>query len=715
MKKPKEYDFSGWATKNDIRCSDGRTIRKDAFKDDDGKRVSLVWMHQHNDPMNVLGHADLENRPDGVYAYCSLNDNTPGGKQVRELISHGDVASLSIWANGLTQERGNVLHGSIKEVSVVLAGANPGASIDFPILAHGEESETEAEIRMMLPIELKHSDDEPESESETEEKEEPKPVISHADGEEAPAPSAPAEEKERTIQDVLDEMTEEERAVTEFLVEQAIASREEAGGEAPEAPQQLAQSAISPLTPWKANAKVSQDTLVHAEGEAPEEGDDGRTVQDVLDGMTDEKRQVVEFLVAQALDGAGDDEPESGEVAAHSEIDEEGEVLNMNVFEQDSNASTRPVLSHSEQESMLQYARDNHISSLKQLYLGWAQENNISEEELTHADLGINDIDTLFPEHKLLNGPEPELLTTDQGWITKVLNKVKKSPMSRVKVRYADVRDISGRRANGYTKQQQKELAGNIDLLGRDVNPTTVYISSKLDRDDIVDITDFNVVNYMYKLDRMNLNEELARQIMIGDGRTGNKAIDPTKIKPIWTDEDLFCIHSVVDIEGMRETMNGSDSDKHFGDNYVYAEAILQSLLYARERYKGSGNPDFYCTPHLVNVMLLARDLNGRRIYDNVGDLTAALNVNSIITAEQFEGKTRVHHAGEQDQETRSLLGILVNLADYEVGATKGGEITHFTDFDIRYNQEISLIETRCSGMLIRPFSAIALEEVVTP
>ena len=278
-----------------------------------------------------------------------------------------------------------------------------------------------------------------------------------------------------------------------------------------------------------------------------------------------------------------------------------------------------------------------------------------------------------------------------------------------------DVRDISGRRAKGYTKGTQKDLAGNIDLLGRTVDPTTVYISSKLDRDDIVDIIDFDYVNYMYQLDKMNLNEEIARQIMIGDGRTGEnqKAIDPTKIKPIWTDDDLFCIHTKVDIEGMRETMNGSDSDKHFGDNYVYAEAIIQSLLYARERYKGSGNPDFFCTPHLVNVMLLARDLNGRRIYDNITELTAALNVNSIITAEQFEGKTRTATVG-QTTEQRELLGILVNLGDYNVGATKGGQITHFTDFDIRFNQEISLIETRFSGMLVRPYSAIALE-IVNP
>lgn len=693
MSKPKNYDFGGWATKNDLKCSDGRTIRRNAFVNDDGKRVSLVWMHQHNDPMNVLGHADLENRPEGVYAYCTLNKNTAGGKQVSELIAHGDVVGLSIWANGLKQDHGDVLHGSIKEVSVVLAGANPGAVIDYPILAHGEESETEAMIQFVDDqdtIELFHSDSSEEDCAEPSEKE----VVSHAD-------DAPAEGGDRTVQDVLNDMTEEELAVTKYLVEQALASREEAQ-----------HSDFSSLAAAANNDETRKGTISHAaEAEASENGD-GRTVQDVLDAMTEEKREIVEFLVSQALEGDIGAPESSAPVAAHN--DDEGEVLNMNVFEQNAGSNTRPVLSHAEGADMLKYAADNHIASLKQLYLGWAQENGIDENELTHADLGINDIDTVFPDHKLLNGPEPELMTTDQGWITKVLGKVKKSPMSRVKVRFADVRDITGRRANGYTKQQQKELAGNIDLLGRDVNPTTVYISSKLDRDDIVDITDFNVVNFMYNLDKMNLNEELARQIMIGDGRTGNKAIDPTKIKPIWTDDDMFCIHTKVDVEGMRTTMNGSDSEKHFGDNYVYAEAVLQSLLYAREHYKGSGNPDFYCTPHLVNVMLLARDLNGRRIYDNVSDLTAALNVNSIITAEQFEGKTRVHHAGETDQETRSLLGLLVNLNDYEVGATKGGEITHFTDFDIRFNQEISLIETRCSGMLVRPYSAIALEEVVT-
>lgn len=676
-KRPKIYDFSGWATKNDLRCSDGRTIRKDAFKDDDGRRVPLVWMHQHKDPANVLGHAILENRNEGVYAYCSFN-GSHAAQETRELVNHGDVVSLSIFANNLTQNGGNVLHGSIKEVSVVLAGANPGAMIDFPILAHGdgaEEDYTQAEIRIMEPIELYHSD-----ESEEEEIKPADDTLEHAD-EKKEDPEKKEGQKERTVQDVLDSMNETQRKVTEFLVEQAIAAREE--GEVP-------------------------DDLEHAneDGEAAAEGEE--TVADVLETMTDEQRQVVTYLVDMALNGADEDDGEE-ETAEHS--DNEGEELEMshNVFENTNNKETGAVLSHAEGMDMIKYARE-HGCSLKQLITGWAQDNGRSIDSLSHDDLGINNVSQLFPEYKLLNGPAPELMTTDQGWISKVINKVTKAPTPRLRVRFADVRDISNRRAKGYQKGTQKDLTGNIDLLGRTSDPITVYVSTKLDRDDILDIEDFDYVNYMYQLDRMNLNEELARAIMIGDGRSGDKAIDTTKIRPIWTDDDLFCIHSKIDVQGMRETMNGSDSVKNFGDNYVYAEAVIQSLLYAREQYKGSGNPDFFCTPHLVNIMLLARDLNGRRIYDNITELTAALNVNSIITAEQFEGKTRIHDAGKATQETRELLGLMVNLKDYTVGAVRGGQITHFTDFDIRFNQEISLLETRCSGMLTRPYSAIALE-----
>ena len=646
MSKPRLYDFSGWATRHGIKCSDGRTIGRDAFKDDDGKRVPLVWMHDHKDPLNVLGHAILESRDGDMYAYCSFNDTT-SGKQAKELVRHGDVVSLSIYANNLTQNGGDVLHGSIKEVSVVLAGANPGAIIDYPVLAHGEENQTIATICMYEPIELFH-------------------------GDEVPAePDDNSEEAEES-----DEENETEESAT---------------------------------------TDQENDTVEHADEEPKNE----RTGQDILDSMNEEQRKFTEYLVDQALKEAGleddekSDKPASSDTIEHSE--KESEEITMNVFEQyGAKKPDHATLSHADGADMIAFAKENHVS-LKQVLKGWAEDNEMNYEELSHADLGINDVEQVFPDYKLVNGPAPEPLTTDQGWITKVINKVHKSPMSRLRVRFADVRDIEGRRAKGYKKGTQKDLTGNIDLIGRTVDPTTVFVSTKLDRDDIVDITDFDYVDYMYKLDRMNINEEIARQIMIGDGRTGDKAIDPTKIKPIWTDDDLFTIHTKVDVQGMRTTMNGTNSTANFGDNYVYAEAIIQSLLYARENYKGSGNPDFFCTPHLVNIMLLARDLNGRRIYDNINELTAALNVNSIITAEQFAGKTFTYHAGKDDAEARELLGIMVNLADYTVGATKGGELTHFTDFDIRFNQELSLLETRFSGMLTRPYSAIALEVAANP
>jgi hypothetical protein len=335
----------------------------------------------------------------------------------------------------------------------------------------------------------------------------------------------------------------------------------------------------------------------------------------------------------------------------------------------------------------------------------YAQEN----DQFAH---GIDNIDVLFPEYKDVRPGAPELLTTDQGWITKVLNKVHKSPISRIRTRQADIRNIENLRAQGYTKGKKKAEVGNFSIVRRTTDPTTVYVKSKLDRDDIIDITDFDVVNYMYGIDRMNLNEELATAIMLGDGREeGDEGkIDPTKIRPVWLDDELYTIHADVDIAGMKKQLQGTNTSANFGENYIYAEAIIQTLLYAREQYKGSGTPDFYCTPHLLNVMLLARDLNGRRIYDNVNELRAALNVGEIITAEQFEGKTRQ----TKELKKKKLLGIMYNMADYSLGATRGGEITHFTDFDIDFNQQKSLLETRCSGANTRVLSAIALEEDVT-
>ena len=545
-----KYDFSGWATRNDLLCSDGRTIRKDAFKHCDGKTVPLVWNHNHSDPDNVLGHALLENRNEGVYAYCSFN-NTENAKNIKEAVRHGDVRSLSIFANQLKQAGSDVIHGAIREVSLVLAGANPGAFIDS-VMAHGDGVETGIILGYDENIMLYHSEDAADTSDKKEE-------------------SDKSEEKEETIADVFDTFSEK------------------------------------------------QKTVVYA-------------------------------MIAKAVEDADNEED--------SKDDSEGgnDTMKHNVFEPEVNEDTN-VLSHSDQGA-------------------------------------------------------PELLTADQGWIGKVLAKVHKSPISRIRTRQADIRNIEALRAQGYKKGSEKKYVGNFSLIHRTTDPQTVYVKSKIDRDDIIDIQDFDVVQYLYGIDRMNLNEELATAIVLGDGREdGDEGkIAQDKIRPIWLDDELYTIHADVDIAGMKTSLQGTNTGANFGDNYVYAEAVIQSLLYAREKYKGSGTPDFYCTPHLLNVMLLARDLNGRRIYDNVNELRAALNVGEIITAEQFEGKVRT----TKDQKKKKLLGLMYNMADYSLGSTKGGEITHFTDFDIDFNQQKSLLETRCSGANTRVMSAIALEEDVT-
>ena len=358
-------------------------------------------------------------------------------------------------------------------------------------------------------------------------------------------------------------------------------------------------------------------------------------------------------------------------------------------------------------EAIIATAKTPAIGSFRSAMDIYAENN--PDSAIAH---GIDNIDSLFPEYKDVRPGAPEMLTTDQGWVDKVLKKVHKSPIARIRTRQADLRNIEALRAKGYKKGAKKTEVGNFALLHRTTDPQTVYVKSKLDHDDIIDIQDFDVVQYLYNVDRMNLNEELATAIMIGDGREvgADGKIAEDKIRPIWLDDELYTIHSDVDIAGMKTTLQGTNTSANFGENYVYAEAVIQALLYAREKYKGSGTPDFYCTPHLVNVMLLARDLNGRRIYDKVSDLAAALNVGEIITAEQFEGKTRT----TSDSKTKKLLGIMVNLNDYSVGATKGGEITHFSEFDIDFNQQKSLLETRCSGANTRALSAIALEEDVT-
>lgn len=598
-----DCDFHGYATKANMRCTDNRVILPGAFKEQDGEKVPLCWGHQHDSVFQVLGHAYLEDRSDGMYAYGFFND-TESGRAAKKLVTNGDVRALSIWANELRQSGTNVAHGSIKELSLVLAGANPGAYIDS-VIQHADGSMEEAEITFVLDednIKLAHADDKkPDTES--------KPDDEHASS--------------------------------------------------------------------------SSDN-------------DDETIQDVLDSMTEKQRNVCYALVGAALGNDEDDEHKEENNMKH------------NVFDND-HQEQNTFLSHEDQQSIIALAKQGSVGSLQAAMDIFADQN--PDSVLAH---GINNIDTLFPEYKDVRPGAPELLTTDQGWVNEVLKKVHKSPISRIRTRQADIRTIDNLRAKGYKKGSKKSEVGNFDLIHRTTDPQTVYVKSKIDRDDVIDIQDFDVVQYLYNIDRMNLNEELATAIMIGDGRTtgADGKIAEDKIRPVWLDDELYTIHTDVDIEGMKATLQGTNTAANFGENYIYAEAVIQSLLYAREQYKGSGTPDFYCAPHLVNIMLLARDLNGRRIYDKVSDLAAALNVGKIVTAEPFEGKTRT--TSDVSPKKKKLLGLMINLADYSLGAAKGGEITHFTDFDIDFNQQKSLLETRCSGATTRVKAAIALEEDVT-
>lgn len=612
------YDFSGWATRNDLLCADGRVIRKDAFKQQDGDTVSLVWNHQHNTPDNVLGHAVLENRDDGVYAYCTFND-TESGKKAKQIVQHGDVVSLSIWANQLKQTGKDVIHGTIRELSLVLAGANPGAYIDTVLSHDGVEAEDEAIINYDQSIVLYHSDN-------------------GDDG--------------------------------------------------------------------KTDNKQTKS-------------EDDETVQDVYDTLTDKQKDVVCAMIGMALEESNqedDKEKESGakddDSMKHS--DEGGDDnMKQNVFDTDPK-DNKNILSHSDEEAILKMAKSSTVGSFKAALDIYAEENNLQHDATSggFVQTGDGNVYNLFPEYQEVRPGAPELITSDQGWISVVMNKVHKSPISRIRTSQVDIRNIDALRAKGYVKGKEKTLSGNFKLVRRTTDPQTVYVKNALHRDDVIDIVDFDYVQYLYNIDRSMLNEELAIAIMLGDGREDGEEgkIENEHIRSIWLDDDLYTIHVDLDIDAAKSELQGTNTSANFGENYIYAEAVINKVLYARENYKGSGTPDFFCTPHLLNVMLLARDINGRRIYSSKAELASALNVGDIITAEQFANKTRT----TSDSKTKKLLGIIANLADYSLGATKGGEVTHFTQFDIDFNQEKSLIETRCSGALTRVYSAIALEEDVT-
>lgn len=611
-----KYDFGGWATRNDLQCADGRVIKKDAFKAQNGQTVPLVWMHNHADPANVLGLAHLENRDEGVYAFCEFND-TESGKTARELVKHGDVQSLSIFANQLKQAGHDVVHGIIREVSLVLAGANPGAFID-DVMMHGDgETGIVIGYNEMIMGQLEHSADKPDKKKE---KEKIEPNDKSDNGEKK-------DDKVETIEDIFKSMNEKQQTAVFAMMAEFVD---------------------------KENPKKEDDES---------KGGDDNMKHNVFDtGKRDDKS----------------------------------------------------FLSHADQEEILKLAKTSQVGTFQTALEIYANENALQHDALASGFVqdGTGNVTLLFPEYKDVRPGAPELITNDQGWITTVMNKVHKSPISRIRTSQVDIRNIDALKAKGYTKGKQKKQTGNFKLVRRTTDPQTVYVKSALHRDDIIDITDFDYVAYLYNIDRLMLNEELATAIMLGDGRDDGDEdkISPDHIRPIWLDDDLYTIHVDLDIAAAKKELQGTNTAANFGENYIIAEAMINTVLYARENYKGTGTPDLFITPHMLNQMLLARDINGRRIYSSKAELAAALNVGSINTAEQFEGKTRT----TSDNKKKKLVSIISNLADYSLGATKGGEVTHFTQFDIDFNQEKSLLETRCSGALTRVYSAIAIEEDVT-
>lgn len=642
----RDYDFSGWATRANMKCSDGRTIMKDAFIDDDGAQVPLVWNHQHNDAHNVLGHALLKNMDEGVYAYCKFN-NSESGNMGKELVRNGDVNQLSIYANKLKQQGGNVIHGAIREVSLVLAGANPGAYIDT-IMCHGDNSDEEGVIYTGEDIVLSHSEEETSNEEET---------LEHAGCGTKKSEEKKPEEKKPEGKETTDKVENKKEDIN-------MAEKE-----------------------TKTNAPETE-----------------KTVKDVFDTLTDEQKTVVYALIGQALEDAGvSDDGEDEDDMEHSEGG--NDYMYTNVFDRNA-VQPANVLSHADQEEILKMAKAPGMT-LKSAIEMYASEHS---ESLSHG-IDSEDISMLFPDFKDVKPGAPELLARDQDWVSQVLSKAVKSPVARVRTKQIDAR-AKELRAKGYkNRQKEKTISANLKVLMRTTDPQTIYFRDALHRDDVVDITDFDVVAYQRNVMKMNLEEEVALAALVGDGR---EDVDPDKIsedhiRPVWKDDDLYTIKAPVDVAAMKAKLQGTDTAANFGDEYIYAEAIISASLHAREKYKGKGTPDFYCAPHTLNVMLLARDLNGRRIYESEADLAKVLRCGKIYTGEQFEGLVR------EDAENHKfkLLGLFVNMANYQFGCAKGGEITSFDDFDIDFNQYKYLMETRLSGALTEVYSAIALEEPV--
>lgn len=595
-----KYDFGGYATKNDLRCSDGRVIAQNAFAHQDGARVPLVWQHQRSGVENILGHAILENRADGVYAYCTFND-TENGLLAKSLVEHGDIDSLSIFANELAQTRNRVSgsqtvsHGMIREVSLVVAGANPGARID-------------------------------------------QVCIEHADGS-------------------MDELADEAVIYTGLQFEHGVERAES-----------------TPAS--KADDHSTPTEVEHAYGNQNGGADTSeKTVEDVFNSMTDEQKEVVYAMIGYALENAESDGEAEQDAFDDDNHLEHKEDTKMNVFE--GTASGTQELTHAEQVEIFTDAK--RLGSLKDAIL----------------EHGITNIDYLFPEARAVNAT-PEMIMRDQEWVAKVWNATRKSPFSRIKSTAANLTEAEAR-ARGYIKGKKK-VEEQFALLKRSTTPQTIYKKQALDRDDIIDITDFDVVAWLKAEMRLMLNEELARAILVGDGRAASSddKINEQNIRPIYTDDEMYTIHYTV--------------DQSQTDLTEKANAIIDAAHRARKDYKGSGAPTFYVDTDTLTTLLLARDKIGHRLYNTTAELASALRVKEIVEVPVMENLTRTVQGEGNTTKTLGLIGIIVNLTDYVVGADKGGAVSMFDDFDIDYNKEKYLIETRCSGALVRPYSAIVLE-----
>ena len=616
---PNNYDFAGWATRSNQLCADGRTILPDAFKHHDGQIVPLIWNHQHTDPFAILGKALLHCVDGDVFAYCAFND-TESGKTAKELVQHGDVCSLSICANQLKHDANRgVMHGIIRELSLVVAGANPQARIESVSLAHsddGEEYVEEIHVFTEDHITLYHSD-----EGDKQEKE------------------------EETVEEKKTETSE-------------------------------------------------------------------KTLKEIYDSMSEEQKLCCDALVGMAMDDSDSDDDETAE---HSEDLEGGnEIMKNNVFDQ-TEIKNKNVLTHSAQAEILSLAKSSSVGSLQDAIAIYAENNELQHADVTisgFSQTGEGGISTMFPEYVEAHPSRtPELITNNMGWVNAIMAKTQKIPHGRVRTSQVDIRNIDALKAKGYQKGNEKKLTGNYELVRRTTDPQTVYVTSALHRDDVVDIEDFDYVQFQYNIDQMSLKETLAVATLLGDDRPDGdpEKIFPDKIRPIWTDDELYTIHMDIDFDAMAKELQGSDAAQYFGENFIHAEAMVNTLRKARKDYRGTGKPDMFITTDMLSTMILARDRDGRRIYATENELAAALGVGNIYEVTQMEGKVRTDKNGKK----HNLLAICVNMADYGYGASKGGDITHFTDFDIKFNQLQSLLETRKSGQLTRIKSAIVIEELV--